>query len=166
MPLTKLRERSPQLFRCRHPQVADDAAMHRVRVIKTDNLTCEVCTVCRHKVPALPVCPVIERTDQLAILLWVGLDFKGIDGAEIRCANQLVPVTIRYTSAGEIRNQRLQVFASVPVTQQRHHPLVGKQWDVFRSLYGIQVRKRGNRDPVVSPDAEIAAENDSSFTRP
>src|SRR4029077_2941418 len=111
-----LGERSCQLFRRGDAQVPDDAAMHGVRMVKADDQTREVRTVRRDQVPALAVGPVVEHEDQLRIALRAGLDFKGVDCAEVRRSDQLVPVAIGSPASGKIGYQRLQVSAPVAVT--------------------------------------------------
>ena len=86
---------SCQLFRRSNPQVADDAAMHRVRIVKTDNLTYKVRAVRSNQFPALVIGRVIESADQFVILLWTGLDLECVDRAEIGGSDQLIPCPIR-----------------------------------------------------------------------
>ena len=65
------------------PKVPDDAAMHRMWVVKADDLSSEVCTICRNQIPVLPIRPITEEANELAILLRASLDLKCVNCAKI-----------------------------------------------------------------------------------
>src|SRR5580700_2499898 len=106
---------SGRLFWRGDAKVADDAAMHGVRVVEIDNLTHEVRTVRRGQIPALAIGPAVKLADQHGVLLQAGLNLKRVDGADVRGPDQLVPASARRPGIGKIGSERFQVSASVAV---------------------------------------------------
>src|SRR5215468_9978664 len=115
MLLAVLGQSPGQLLRRGDSQIPDDAAMHRVWVVETDDLSHEVRTVCRNQVPFLPIGSIVEPEDQPHVLFEAGLNFESVDRAKVRCSDQLVPVSTRCLTIREVGNQRYQMIASVAI---------------------------------------------------
>ena len=98
-------ECSCQLFRCGDAQVTDDAAMHRVWVVKIDNLSREICAVSRNQLPPLSIRFAIKHLDELKVLIHTGFNLEGVDCAQVRSSEQFVPVSIRCPAIWKIGNQ-------------------------------------------------------------
>src|SRR5579862_1704070 len=158
-----LTKRPSQLFWRSDPQVADNATMHRVRIVRTENSPGEVRAVRRNQRPSLAVGSLVESPNQPRILRRARLDFKGVNRSEVRGADQFVPVSTWCATIRKIWNERFQVIAAVAVAQKRSYLLISKERYVFLLLYRVEVRQERNSNPVISANSHIATQHDSGF---
>src|SRR5208282_3755926 len=151
------------LLGSRDAEIANQATMQRVGVIKIDHLAHKIGAVSLHKVIALAVGLAVELGDQQRILFRAGLNLESIDCPVIRCSGHLIPVSLGRSAVGAIRSKRFQVIATVLISEESNQLGVGEQRNRLRPVNRIQIGNERDRNPIVSRDPVVPAQDHSGF---
>src|SRR5260370_23396685 len=151
------------LLGSRDAEIGNHTTMQGVRVIKIDRLAHKIGTVFLQEGIAVAVWLAVELADQQRILFRGGLNLKSINCPVISRPDQFIPVSLGYSSVGAIRGKRFQVVATVLIPEESNQFGVGKQRDRFRPVNRIQVGNERNRNPIVSRDTVVPAQDYAGF---
>src|SRR5260370_8608978 len=92
-----------------------------------------------------------------------GLKLKSINWPVISRPDHFIPVSLGRSAVGAIRGKRFQVVATVLVPEESNQFCVGEQRDGFRPVNCIQVGNERDRNPIVSRDTVVPAQDYAGF---
>ncbi len=107
----------------------------------------------------------IEPCDERIILLRSAFDFEAIVRSVVGRADQFVPVSLRRFAARSIRDEVFQMGAPVLIAQERHELRVRIERNILGIVHCVQVGNERDRDPVISRDSRVAADDCSVLSR-
>src|SRR5215471_6630219 len=149
-----------------HSKVVQIVGMSSVWKVGIDNAMGKIRTIAREAIKVILVRGVVEFRDQLAVLLFSGVDDEDVEAANQRGGDHFTPFGLVTIPAGIARAQRGQVVVTVSFFQKVLNFIRSKDRPIAGILDSIKVDIQRNHVPFVGlilPNVYVVAHHRAVF---